>query len=207
MLALRSFDPDGAPLRLTESRRRNVSAAGELTMRLLMATLLILLTTLPANSEPLSFALYRLAGTERVLMAQDTLDYASRDVIVEKWGIHEGHQTWQKSLLLAEGFRIGVLITPAEQQGGFGLWIRNDLCPAGFSWEWFGREDGDIFKKLQGSGHVRVTEVKRADAVEIASVEFLSDVTLRFQEDIKSGLGNVTHEVVVSRGSVLRVVP
>ena len=66
-------------------------------------------------------------------------------------------------------------------------------------------ESGDVYRKLQGEGSVRVTQAQYPDGVEIQSVEFLTDITLRFQEDMKAGPGKKTHVVVVSKGSILRV--
>jgi hypothetical protein len=179
-------------------------------MRFALPLLVCLLTALPANSEPMNFAVYRLTGMGlpsdgRILIAKGRLDYSLEDIDVVKWGNHEGNPTWKKSLALAMGFRIGMLVAENDETPGFGLWIQNDHHPAGFSWEWFYLEEGDTFKKLQGEGRVRVSQFQDPDGVEVQSIEFLTDITLRFQEDVTQGPGHVTHEIVVSKGSVFRV--
>jgi hypothetical protein len=108
---------------------------------------------------------------------------------------------------LSDGFRIGIQVLRQHRVDGFGLWIRNDQHPDGFSWEWFHLEDGDTFKRLQGTERVRVTHDGVARLVEIRSIEFLTDVTLRFKEDPTVVPGTSTHEIVVSKGSVLRFGP
>lgn len=112
-----------------------------------------------------------------------------------------------KSLKLKDGFRISVLVVQRDPEIGFGLSIKNNYHPDGFSWEWFELEEGDVYKKLQPEGYLRVTQARSSDGVELQSVEFLSDITLRFQEDVKVGSGNKTHEIVVSPGSDFRFAP
>ncbi|MEJ2456322.1 MAG: DUF4345 domain-containing protein [Candidatus Thiodiazotropha sp.] len=51
----------------------------------------------------------------------------------------------------------------------------------GLSWEWFDLEAGDIFKKRQGSGRVKVTMNRSEGTEEIARVKFLDDITFRLQ--------------------------
>ena len=65
-----------------------------------------------------------------------------------------------------------------------------------------------MFVKLQGTGRVRVTVTRGAGYEELAAVEFLDDVTLRFSEDMfRHRPGQDTHEVVIKKGSVLRLIP
>lgn len=176
-------------------------------MRIPLAILLGLLAVSKASSEPLDFTVYHLNGEERALIAQGKLDYTVRDIDVQQWESKDGQPACKKSLALGMGFRIGTMIVRTSEVSGFGLWIRNDHHPDGFSWEWFYQESGSVYRKLQGEGRVRITQAHFPDGVELQSVEFLSDITLRFQEDVSLGPGNETHEVVVSQGSVLRVAP
>ena len=62
-------------------------------------------------------------------------------------------------------------------------------------------------KKLQGEGYVRATHARSSDGIELQAVEFLTDITLRFQEDVKAEPGNKSHVIVVSQGSVFRFAP
>ena len=82
------------------------------------------------------------------------------------------------------------------------------LSQGGFSWDWFNRESGLIFRKLQGGGTIKVTLVASTEFQEIAAVEVLEDITLRviglpwwfFTDDD-------THHLVVRKGSVLKFAP
>jgi hypothetical protein len=173
-------------------------------MRFSVAVLLCLLA-LPANSEPMDFSIYKLTTDGRALIGQGKLDYSMEDIDVVEWPSKDGHQAFRKSLSLGMGFRIGTLVVRGSEITGFGLWIRNDHHPDGFSWEWFFQESGYTFKKLQGEGRVRISQAPCPEGTELRSVVFLDDITLRFKEDLTPEPGNETHEVVVSRGSVLRV--
>jgi hypothetical protein len=77
----------------------------------------------------------------------------------------------------------------------------------GFSWEWFEQTEGSTFTKLQGSGRVSVQMNKVGKSEELASVEFLEDVTLRYLDDMSKPPGTVTHEVLVKKGSILAFAP
>ena len=176
-------------------------------MRISLAIAVCLLASLQANSESIDFAIYQRSGEERALITQGRLDYTFDDIDVTRWGWKPGHQSWKKSLKIKKGFGIDILVTPDDALSGFGLVITNGYHPEGFSWEWFLLEDGDVFKKLQGEGRVRVTQAQTADGKELQSVEFLTDVTMRFQDDMKLPPGTVTHEVVVLQGSVFRFAP
>lgn len=181
-------------------------------MRISLALAAGLITALPANAEPLEYAVYRLTEEGqtdggRTLIAQGKLDYSMADVDVVEWGKQDPHPTWLKSVALPMGFDVGLFVVRDSEVPGFGLWIGNLHHPQGFSWEWFDVESGDIYRKLQGEGSVRVTQAQYPDGVEIQSVEFLTDITLRFQEDMRKGPGKKTHVVVVSKGSILRFGP
>ena len=178
-------------------------------MRISTVMFVCLLTSLPAASESLEFTIYRLAGDEQELIAGEKLEYSLSDIDVREWGNSEGHPSWKKILELKDGFNIGIVVTRGDDlTSGFGLWISNDYHPQGFSWEWFVHEGGDTYKKLQGEGRVRTTLAEYADGVEIRSVEFLSDIRLRFKEDVcKEPPEHKTHAIVVSKGSVFRFAP
>ena len=154
-----------------------------------------------------AFAIYRLTDGERTLIAEGTREYTPSDIEVMRWGREiDGYQQHRKALDLSDGFGIGIGIVVLRQHegDGFGLWIYKDVHPAGFSWEWFDRSERDIFKKLQGTGEVRVTYTQISKGVEIRSVEFLTDVTMRFTEDLSLPPDVRTHEVMIYEGSVFR---
>jgi hypothetical protein len=154
------------------------------------------------------FAIYRIAEGERSLIAEGTREYTSSDIEVVPWGKEiDGYQERRKALALADGFGIGIVTIRHHENDGFGLWIYKDHHPAGFSWEWFSRGDGGVFTKLQGKGYVRVTYTQIPKGVEIRSVEFLTDITMRFKDNLSLPTALRTHEVVISKGSVFRVAP
>ena len=174
-------------------------------MRLLPAALVALLVSWQASAEPLNYSIYKLQGSKSNLLAEDRLDYTAGDIDVQKWRDHEGRPAWKKSLKLKEGFRIGAMVGRLDRPRGFGLWIAQDDSPAGFSWEWFVPDDGNVYKKLQGEGYLRAQFAKSEDGVVLQSVEFLTDVRLRFLEDVMlAPAKKKTHEVVVTQGSILR---
>ena len=171
-------------------------------MRFSVAMLLCLLASMPATPESLDFAIYRLTGDVRTLIADGARNYTVSHIDVKKWGCSNGRQAWKRAIELGEGFSISVLVVRKDQATGFGLSVESINHPAGFSWEWFEPDNGDVYKKLQGEGYVRVTHAEHESGVEIQSVEFLSEVTLRFMEDVKEETGKKTHVVVVTQGSV-----
>jgi hypothetical protein len=90
---------------------------------------------------------------------------------------------------------------------GFGLVIYRRGDGNGFSWEWFDREHGAVFRRLQGSERVSVSIKKGAGYEELEVVEFLDDIVLRYLDDMSKPPGTHTHEVVIRKGSVLKVAP
>ena len=75
-------------------------------MRFSLAMLLCLLTSMPATSESLDFAIYRLTGDERTLIADGARNYTVSDIDVKKWGCSNGRQAWKRAIELEEGFSI-----------------------------------------------------------------------------------------------------
>jgi hypothetical protein len=115
----------------------------------------------------------------------------------------EGRVFWIKRLDLAcGGFVLGTHVEPLDVLEGFGLFVLR-RGERGFSWEWFDRGAGEVFDKLQGVGHLRVTTTQVGPKVELQSIEFLDDITLRYSDHI--GSGDDTHVVTVRKGSRLWV--
>lgn len=119
------------------------------------------------------------------------------DVLVEE----RPPDAWNKILRLDYGLSISASVYPKEKLTGFGLVISKD--DSGFSWEWFNREEGNVFRKLLGGGKVRISVLEGAGSQELVAVEFLDDMVLTC-EDKHSG---ITHEVRVKKASVLRLKP
>jgi hypothetical protein len=112
------------------------------------------------------------------------------------------HNAVSKTLSLGDGLSISTDVYREPALTGFGLVLVKDASPC-FSWEWFDRESGDVFRKLQGGAKVRVGVVHDTDAQELAAVEFLDDVVL----DCQDQSNGTVYEVQVRRGSVLRLRP
>jgi hypothetical protein len=161
-----------------------------------------------AHGEIIKYEIYRLEpGGERTLLASGKREYTQEDVaVVAREG--RGQTFWQKSVVVWDDFSVGSSIHLEHPLTGFGLWIERETD--GFSWDWFDIESGDIFKKLQGTGRVRVETRSNNGAKEIVAVDFLTDVTLRGKFSSWSILPFVpfpdedTHHLVVKKGSVLR---
>jgi hypothetical protein len=143
---------------------------------------------LPDNSQP-------------KLLSKGIVETASTEVAIIE-GSALGQTFWQKSVPLADGFRLGASVVREKSLDGFALWIRRD--DGGFSWNWFKRENGLTFRKLQGSGHVKAILAPNKDYEELIAVEFLDDVTLTGSFGW-FGLLSDTHHVVVKKGGVLQL--
>jgi hypothetical protein len=156
------------------------------------------------NSGSLQYEIYELQGNSAAkLLAKGTVEPSTRDVAIIE-GSTLGQTFLQKSVALSDGFRIGASVFPEKTLDGFGLWIRRD--DGGFSWNWFVRENGLTYRKLQGPGRVKVTLAPNKDYEELIAIEFLDDVTLTGRFGWFSLLSD-THYVVVKKGGVLRLSP
>src|SRR5690242_17338782 len=64
-------------------------------------------------------------------------------------------EVWSRSLKLDDDFQIELQVERQKPAlTGFGLAI-DRIGAAGFSWEWFDRAEGAVFRKLQGPGRLR----------------------------------------------------
>jgi hypothetical protein len=73
-------------------------------------------------------------------------------------------------------------------------------------WNWFDRQKGDVFEKLRGTGHLKVSERRIDGSTEIESIEFLDDITLTYRDDkVTTKTGERTHELLIKKGSVFRM--
>jgi hypothetical protein len=160
-----------------------------------------------ACAESLDYAIYSLPlfFGEREKIAEGRLVYSHDDVRVERGPI-ENIWNWRKTLPVAAGFEIGTTVHRDKEITGFGLWMKKG--GQGFSWEWFRLEGNDVFRKLQGPGRVRVRLAKTGDLVELASIEFLEDVTFRLNTlPPNPFLDKDTYNLVVKKGSILWLAP
>jgi len=144
----------------------------------------------------------------RQVLGHGVKEYSpAKDIIVREGRGRDGARTWSKSLLLDDRFALSASVYREPRLEGFGLTIDRKGDENGFSWEWFDREKGETFQKLQGQGRVLVHVTKGPGYEELQSVEFLDDIVFRYLDDMAKPPGTHTHEVLVRKGSVLRLAP
>jgi hypothetical protein len=166
---------------------------------------------LPAFAERIEYALYDVENGdgcrgERLLHAKGTREYSLKDVVSTDQGV-----AVSKWIPIDAGFVAGISIFPAKDGDGFGLWLRDveswrgQLSGGGFSWEWFQRESGTDYRKLQCGGRVRVTFIAGQRGPEVGTVEVLEDIVLRVNNRPWFFFtSSPTHHLVIRKGSVLR---
>jgi hypothetical protein len=182
-------------------------------MTVRLAFLLLSLWPLFATAERVSYELYELSANDgRKLLVKGTKEYSPGEVIVEEFA--DGTQRrWTKELAISKGFAIGASVYREKRLDGFGLWLKSregflaELNRGGFSWEWFDRESGNVYRKRQGLGRVKVTLVPSTSYEEISSIEFLDDVILRLNNSLLLSSDRDTHHIVIAAGSILRFAP
>ena len=180
-----------------------------------ISALPLIFVVLAAHPETITFEIYALPkGEPPQLLAKGIKTYTSSDIKSTEYPL-AGAQYWAKTLQLNEEFYIGGSIYREPKLGGFGLWVKRRPGPfefwstGGFSWEWFDyRQQNDVYRKLQGTGRVKVTMLRGSGYEEIGSVEFLDDVTMRLNDQPWFTFSlEKTHHVIIRKGSVLRFAP
>jgi len=132
---------------------------------------------------------------DRALAQSDDVDLGARDGI----GLRPPNPSRTARPRCTCGAQPGPPNDLKEKLTGFGLVLSKD--DSGFSWEWFDRDGGDVFRKLLGGGKVRVTVVETAESQELVAVEFLDDIVLSC-EDQDTG---TTHEVRREKGGRVEI--
>lgn len=155
------------------------------------------------KAESLDYELYELrADGQKTLLSKGTREYTPQDVEVQTRSF-----LTNKEIPVANGFSVGVSIFPNNLKG-FGLWLRDRgtstglIAQGGHSWDWFDYwGGGDLYRKLQGAGLIRVRFIADDSSVEdIAAIEVIEDITLRVTD-------TDTHHLVLKKGSILRFTP
>lgn len=159
--------------------------------------------SLISRAEEINYEIFSVDGAGKLtLIGAGVKVYADSDFKVERRGSNkEAH--WSKELELEKGFRIGLSSYREPVVEGFGLWAKRSPCS--FSWEWFGAIDATRFAKLQEGGRVGVAYTKHGSDLEISSINFDSDVSLRIDESPDTD--RTTHRVLIKAGSVLKLPP
>jgi hypothetical protein len=154
-----------------------------------------------AVAEVIEYEIYELtksaAGPK--LIAKGKREYSLKDVEVHPYQ-RDGRQVAEKLIELEKGYRVGARIFYEKELTGFGLLAKRSN--ADFSWEWYNKESGNRFKKLQGQTHVTVKTAGMPVVEELAEVTFLEDTHLRFIAN-RQGMDD-THSIIVKAGSVFR---
>ena len=166
--------------------------------------------TLVAPVAPASLAwkvsmLFETGGRRVISEGRKTYD-AAHDILVES--VSGARPDVRKmSLLLSHDFVISVAVSKQVQIDGFGLFISRRGHAHGFSWEWFDRAGASLFQRRWCNSRVTVEVQGSLSSEELASVEFLDDVALRYLDDITKPPGMHTHEVLIRQGSVFKLAP
>jgi hypothetical protein len=152
----------------------------------------------------LTYEAFSLGGAEgRQLIARGVRRYSPCDI--ESTPTEASGTDFAKTLALDGGFGISTTVKREARLTGFGLVVVRPGDDNGFGWDWFDLESGRIFRKLQGNGRVAVGIATESGYENLQSVEFLDDVTLRYLDDMSKPPGTHTHEIVVGKGSVLKL--
>jgi hypothetical protein len=174
-------------------------------MRLALLAVALSVAVSASSTESVRYAAFKLErnGT-RTMIAEGTREYSPEtDIHASNIGGNSSRR-----LLLFDAFELELRFERGHPLDGFGLVISNRKSIGSFSFNWFEREQGAVFVKTRPrqSGRVRLAVVTAGRVTEPAAVEFLDDITLRFTDDLRNHSGDPTHEFVIARGSVLRVV-
>ena len=154
----------------------------------------------PGRPESISFEAFEIdkTGGRKSLGAAVREYKPGTDVLAEE----TAHNATSKTLSLGHGLSVSTDVYRKPALTGFGLVLVKDRT-ACFSWEWFDKDSGDVFSKLQGGGKVKVRIVDSGGTQELAAVEFLDDVLL----DCRDQSNGTVYEARIKKRSVLRLRP
>src|SRR5690349_11258251 len=106
-----------------------------------------------ASAEQIIYELYDITNpANRILLAKGVKEYTLKDVVVET-NLLVRAQNWSKEIPITDEFHAGAVIYREKELTGFALQLKRRgtfmgvLSQGGFSWDWFDRESGLIFRK------------------------------------------------------------
>jgi hypothetical protein len=175
--------------------------------KLRVVMLLLAAASTPALAESLTYEAYEVVSPKkRRLIDQGTVQYDPLRDVRSVREVADGMIFWTRSVDLPIGFLIAAHVTvdATEQHTGFGLRVLHRRYPLSSSWEWYTKDVGDEFNKLQGIGRVRTEWHNTAGMAQLVRVEFLDDTELRFCSNLfRCRSHGETHVLIIRRGSVL----
>ncbi len=172
---------------------------GGRVMRAVLLALALSTVGSAQDLESLRYAAFRLEGAARTLIAEGTCIYSPATDIQAT----ENGRNSSRRLVLFDPFELEVRFEKGFVDG-FGLAILSRKHRDSFSFNWFERDQGDVFVKTRQKKSGRLRVAFRSGVP--ATIEFLDDITLRFTDNLQSHHDDHTHEFVIASGSVLRVV-
>jgi hypothetical protein len=152
----------------------------------------------------ISFEAFSVAADDlRVSIASGTRQYTTADVRTAEYTMEDGTLWWEKSLSLGSGFVVGIVMdSRLDDHDSLVLFVARESGRRGFSFDVFAEERGVFIHPELGQLKVSFLPAPSPDHIE--GIEFLSDVKLRYLDDIRKDV-DFTHEIVVQRGSLFRV--
>lgn len=116
-----------------------------------------------------------------------------------------------KSIQLSPNFNIGLADHPEQQPvSGFGLVGDIGVLNSehgerhSFSWDWFNVSSSGKATKLQEAGDIRFDQAVTANGLEITTMVFETDVSLRIYTNIPRKLGHPDWRILIHKGSEIR---
>ena len=158
----------------------------------------LLIFSSAAAAEIIVYEIFEISKIGSKSIAKGKREYSVSDVQIHPYE-RDGRKMAEKLIELEGGYRVGARIFYEKELTGFGLLAQRSS--ADFSWEWYNREFGNRFRKLQGGTAVEVKIEGLPFFEELAEVKFLDDTNLQF----KIGRGqDDTHRILIKAGSVFR---
>ncbi len=173
-----------------------------------LAAALLFAFSILARAETFSYEIYAMEKSGKRLISKGQKNYSRADVRVTTQ-VALFKVMVSKELDLGNGFSIGFTDGGELEVEGMGLWMHRvpaansaDAYP-GFSWEWYNRVSGGVFRKLQGKGTIQVQSQRIAKHEFVTRIEFLDETVFRLKVDRTGKPGNDSHTMVIKKGSVL----
>lgn len=177
-------------------------------MRWIAGSLLVAALASAAAAETIAWQIAAAPATHRRAVLRNGVKTYSpaADVRVQEHRRRaDGAVSWSRWLVLSHGFVLSARVRRERELEGFGLVVLRRGDVNGYGWNWFERTQDGEFRRPREGGRVAVSTTPSPDGEELASAEFLEDVALVYLDDTRRPPGAYSHEVVIRKGSVLRL--